>query len=71
MIHHKDLSYNPKFIVYMKVWWIFHKQFIACDDVFYHPEDDIILCRINNETVAILDKQLFKFAKRINYAERV
>jgi hypothetical protein len=58
-------GYIPKYIVYMKVWWIFHKQFISCDEILYHPEDDIILFKINNEVIAILDKKLFKYAKRV------
>jgi len=68
MIHHKDLSYKPKFIVYIKTFWIFHKQFVACDEVYGTQDDNIVLCKIEGEVVAILDRKLFKYAKRINYA---
>jgi len=62
---------NPKYIVYIRTWWIFHKQFVACDEIHGTKDDDIVLCKIGDEVVAILDRKLFKFAKRINYAERV
>jgi hypothetical protein len=58
---------KPKYIVYMRTWWIFHKQFVACDDIRCVLEDDVVLCIINDKVIAILDKKLFKYAKEINF----
>ena len=60
-----DFKISPKYIVYMRTWFIFHKQFVACDEIICVLEDDIVLCKLNNEVIAILDKKLFKYAKRI------
>lgn len=53
-----------RFVVYRKWFWIFTKFFCECEELFFLNEDQVILCKNNKQVIAILDKKLFRYAKR-------